>query len=148
MKKLTFTFTFLILIGLFFSCKKYEEGPSFSLRSKKSRLVAIWQIKEVQIPEINFNATTFFSNLKIVFSHPNSVRWEGQGTTFSGEWKLSDEKTAVEITWNYGMTKYSESWYIYRLKEKELTLQIPVLMRDTNNNTKQMSGKFYLKKSK
>lgn len=100
----------------------------------------------MQIPEIDFDATPFFSNVTIIISHPNSIRWEEQGTVISGEWTLSEEKTAVEIDWKLGMTKYSESWYIYKLKEKEIILRIPVLMKNENNELKHFNGKFYLQK--
>lgn len=39
-------FVFLCLFVLFIcpSCKKYEEGPGISLRSKKARFTGIWQL--------------------------------------------------------------------------------------------------------
>lgn len=45
--KTTIKSTLALLIGLplfFVSCKKYEEGPALSLRSKKERVANTWKI--------------------------------------------------------------------------------------------------------
>lgn len=35
------------VIALAFACGKYEEGPKFSLESKKSRLVGEWKVTSI-----------------------------------------------------------------------------------------------------
>jgi hypothetical protein len=58
-------------IPTFQSCKKGENDPSISLRSRKARLVAEWELKEGSITTVNggttviytFNGTTMTSSL-------------------------------------------------------------------------------------
>ena len=44
----------------FQSCSKYEDGPAFSLRTKKSRLVGDWELVKIngQSPEAYMNSSS------------------------------------------------------------------------------------------
>jgi hypothetical protein len=46
MKKIIVLALCIITLGTLNSCKKYEDGPAFSLRSKKSRVAAEWNVKK------------------------------------------------------------------------------------------------------
>lgn len=49
MKKLTGFSLFIVLLLIFSSCGKYEEGPAFSLRTKKMRVTGEWKIDKILV---------------------------------------------------------------------------------------------------
>ncbi len=49
-KRIVLVATVLIFLGIGFnSCKKYEEGPSFTLLTATKRITGTWELKETQI---------------------------------------------------------------------------------------------------
>src|SRR4051812_28988231 len=62
MKRLsTYFFIVAIIFSVaFVSCKKYPEGPAFSLRSKKARLSNTWKIEQYKFNGVD--STSFAKN--------------------------------------------------------------------------------------
>ena len=56
MKKLVYL-AFVLMIGAITitSCRKYEEGPNISLRSKEARIANNWRIESAQLNGVNKN---------------------------------------------------------------------------------------------
>lgn len=58
MKKLTIYLSLLLIVAT--TCKKYEEGPAISLRSKENRLYQTWKGKEIyrngEVEEVSYNS--------------------------------------------------------------------------------------------
>ncbi|MDD4149431.1 MAG: hypothetical protein PHE33_05325 [Bacteroidales bacterium] len=49
-KRIVLIFTVLVLMGMGFnSCKKYEEGPSFTLLTATNRITGTWELKETSL---------------------------------------------------------------------------------------------------
>ena len=98
---------FGILAGLLFSsCGKYDEGPNFSLRSKKSRLVNVWVIDKVMqdgedvtamILESNPNYSMDIrkDNTVIITQYDEDL---GQMVEDKGKWEFSKDKEEVEFS--------------------------------------------------
>jgi hypothetical protein len=98
---------FGILAGLLFSsCGKYDEGPNFSLRSKKSRLVNVWVIDKViqdgedvteMIKESNPNYSMDIrkDNTVIITQYDEDL---GQMVENKGKWEFSKDKEEVEFS--------------------------------------------------
>jgi hypothetical protein len=98
---------FGILAGLLFSsCGKYDEGPNFSLRSKKSRLVNVWVFDKViqdgedvteMIKEINPNYSIDIrkDNTFIITQYDEDL---GQMVEDKGKWEFSKDKEEVEFS--------------------------------------------------
>jgi hypothetical protein len=61
MKKILF-YSFIIGI-LFTTCKKYEEGPYISFRSKKARVVGDWELISYCRVDVDAGITTMFDTL-------------------------------------------------------------------------------------
>lgn len=116
----------LILVA----CGKYENGPSFSLLTKKTRLVRAWEIEEILYNEepVTFNAGVMNSVYTFDKDQGYSVVGEGpQGTINEyGTWEFDDKKEHVMITL-YGTTS---SYRISRLKNTSLWLK-----QDTSGGT-------------
>lgn len=121
-------------------CKKYEEGPGLSLKTKKARLVGDWDLKETD----NERTQEFLkTNGEIIFEFEKDGDvnvstegilnysyggWYGYSYSYSrdvdnnelGSWEFNDDKSDVEIT--YG-GNYTNSFEIIRLTNKELILE-------------------------
>lgn len=104
-------------LGIMFgtvSCGKYEDGPGFSLKSKKARLVGEWEVVEVDkvnIEDFNF-AFEFEKNGDIEFTYS----YYGYSYTEKGDWEWEDGKSSLEIE----LDGYTEEWEILKLTSEEL----------------------------
>ena len=99
----------IIVITSLFSCKKYEEGPIFSLRTKKSRLVNEWKLLDA-IAGID---------LYWKFEKNGKCTQTINSLSFDGTWNFEDNKESLAITFN-GKT---ESSPIIKLTKDELWLK-------------------------
>ena len=84
----------------FESCKKYEDGPAFSLRSKKARLTGEWELVKIN----GQNPNEYLSN-NSGYSYYNRVI-----TNFSSEWEFEDDNDFSRNT-SYTETTSYTNWY-------------------------------------
>ncbi|GAB4278083.1 MAG: hypothetical protein Kow0068_01560 [Marinilabiliales bacterium] len=110
---------FLILIVLLFNvaCKKYEEGPYFSLITKKGRLCKEWNVQKFFYNE-NDSTASFCNKIGYSFSfgterfdnsshktgHPLNIKNDSMGQYYSGWWDLVKDKKELEIDFFYTFT--------------------------------------------
>jgi len=103
-------------------CKKYEEGPAFSLLTKKARVVGKWEF------EINPNTntiywgssyvgTSLFNEDIVEFTKDMKVLWNDVDY---GSWRFDDDKENIIL--HPGSSDLY--WYILRLKNNELWVYI------------------------
>ncbi|MCX6310753.1 MAG: hypothetical protein NT084_03870 [Bacteroidetes bacterium] len=130
MKKLLFIF--LSILITFTACKKYQDGPSFTLYPKKYRLARGWVIDKVF--ENGVDKTTEYKNLYCNFSWYidklqnyilsytayNTLPYSEMGT-----WKFSNNKTHLLFSNNdvNALPTISNDWTIYRLTVKEFWIE-------------------------
>ena len=62
-KNLSLVTLLVVLISILTSCKKYEEGPGFSLKTKKSRLVGKYEVTEYTVEGEDHLTYKFAENL-------------------------------------------------------------------------------------
>ncbi len=119
MKKIRLSGLFLALVMVmstmtFQSCGKYEEGPAFSLRSKKSRLVNKWKVekmyengKEITLTteeQAILNATTYEFTSDNKFIIHSEITQEQYGETYTTvsdityDWDFNSDKTKILLT--------------------------------------------------
>jgi hypothetical protein len=107
-------------------CGKYDDGPGFSLMSKKSRMVGTWDVvssTDSQTGEVyNYCSNTNYC-IEITLDKDNKLTQKftyssGQSQTYSGTWDFSDDKSQLILT----QGGYSTSYEIKRLTNKELWL--------------------------
>lgn len=99
--KLVLAACVVVLLNLS-SCKKYEDGPSLSLKSKNSRLTGEWEVDEIDnvSPSVGFGGTMILEFEKDGdFSYTTSYSYDGASYSYSyeGEWEWEDGKKSVEI---------------------------------------------------
>lgn len=118
-----FKIVFLAVVGSLFlitSCGKYEDGPGFSLRTKKSRLTGEWTLEEYDNQPV--------SGYTVKWEFKKDGSWEEfysddtDTYTDKGDWEWEDKKREIEIS--YDDASYGKlDWKILRLTNKELWLE-------------------------
>lgn len=113
------------------SCGKYEEGPGFSLLSKKARIVGEWSISNITVngQSQDLSNTAIDISIKSDDTYRVTTSYTFGGVTYTdtenGTWKLSDDKLKFITTDSAGTISESE---ILMLKNKEMK------MRDIDGN--------------
>ncbi len=108
-------------------CKKYEDGPAFSLRSKKERIANTWRVEQAlngsQDVTSNFDQyelqmlTSGNATLSALYTL-GDLSFELQT---NGTWSL--ENSNEDLRLDYENNDADETYKILRLKEDELWLR-------------------------
>ena len=107
----------LAVAALGTGCKKYPEGPGFSLASKKARMAQEWAIVMATV-----NGTDVTSALTDVFydlAKDGTLTFKSSGPALTGNWAFSADETQVLFTSGVLV----DTWTILRLKKKELKME-------------------------
>jgi len=103
----------------FVSCGKYEDGPNFSLRTKKARIAGEWEIVRIgnqSYPDNGYSIELEFDkdgDLKFTYNY------DGYSYSSSGEWEFSGDKEELELTLDGFITDFE----ILRLTNDELWME-------------------------
>ena len=118
------------------SCGKYDEGPTFSLRSKKARLVGEWELDKVTGPDFDgsdlddidyvfefekdgdFDVTITTPGYTYTY-YGNTYTYGGGTYVISGEWEWENNKEDIEVE----MDGDIQDFEILKLTSKELILE-------------------------
>lgn len=131
----------LILLTLFTSCGKYEEGPNFSLRTKKNRLRSDWKLNKLYINgyiqnDIGFRLllkdnNKFYYGYSLKSLPLSSTDYDFHADSL-GMWELTKNKEhlrlrhqEIDTDQEYKMV----DWKILRLEKTDL-----VLSREDNDD--------------
>jgi hypothetical protein len=128
MKRIILFFTFVI--GFTFilpSCKKYEEGPALSLRSKKERISNTWVIESAF--RNNVNISDAYKDFILTMNKNGSATLQLKVIVFSSEiflqtdgtWTLEEFNENLRL--NFENNDYDRYYEIIKLKENELWLR-------------------------
>jgi hypothetical protein len=139
------TIFLLLAILLLFSCQKFEDGPKYSLYTKKERLTNKWQVDSVHqldpLENTSTNISKSYPNSTLTFEKDNNYNFihfnnnSSQYTINRGTWSFSDSKS--EIILDGKATDYNTAtkailseneiaaiYRIRRLKKDEMSLWI------------------------
>lgn len=124
----------VLAIALVFSldsCKKYEDGPLLSFRSKQERVVNSWKLEKYLNNDIDKTAELTVTNYKEFYNADGSCKRtfndsSGDFVDQPGTWAFNSDKTEININ-GIGSVELSQSLgtvsasaiKILRLKEKE-----------------------------
>jgi hypothetical protein len=117
--------TLFVLITLsavmYTSCKKYEEGPAFSLRSKKARVVGKWKVEKAFNNGNDITSTVNVINPRYEFKKNGdlivTITFFGVSDSETWKWEFNDDKERIISIEPNGN---KEELQILRLKNKEL----------------------------
>lgn len=119
-------------VVLFVGCGKYEEGPSISLRAKKTRLVGDWKMDSAELGGVN--VTLFYPVFNVQFAEDGAYNEQVSilGLTdevFQGNWRFNDGKASIRLDYEDGRTSQVE---IKRLTNQELWVEFETSSPFTN----------------
>ncbi len=127
MKKIIILFITVISI---IACKKYENGPSISLKSEKARIANEWVVE--QYIEDGKDKTSTLSSVKFTFEKDGVCTVITPNGTFVGVWQTEsddddddDNKVKIEFKFTAKDTYVEElddDWEISKLKDNEMWL--------------------------
>ncbi|MDP2174298.1 MAG: lipocalin family protein [Bacteroidota bacterium] len=120
MKKLLFPLVCLMFV--FSSCKKYEDGPGFSLRSKTARVAGEWKVEKQIENGQDLPLTPDDKDDTWVFKKDGTYEIQDPGnSTESGTWVFDSKKENIIISEkSFGI---SITMKILRLTNKEMWLE-------------------------
>ena len=110
MKKAPFYLVlFLIVIS---SCKKYDEGPAISLRSKEKRLCQEWELKKIELngtidPDEDFSYYYWDMHKEGTIDARLKYIDESDEEKMEFDWEWINDKEGIKITSQYGKRKGS-----------------------------------------
>jgi hypothetical protein len=127
LKKITYvTIAGASILATSSSCGKYEDGPGFSLLSKKSRIVGDWEVKSLGSTVLNAEYgidMSFEKNGSMLFTYT----YVGSGNeTYTGSWDFASDKENLILNIDGDATVFE----IKRLTNKELWLDDDVTAAD------------------
>jgi hypothetical protein len=80
----------LMVSGSMTSCRKYEEGPNISLRTKRARVTNNWKIESAQVDGIEKS----FDPYIVTIIDPVTL----EARNVQGTWKLYDDDRKIALT--------------------------------------------------
>lgn len=108
------------------SCGKYEEGPGFTLLTKKMRLTNDWDVKEVVYSDGTVVADN--DDQYTTFEKDGTAKAIDGNLIVTGTWEFSSDKEKLRVTYTYFGQPDTDEFTIIRLTNKELWL------KDINND--------------
>lgn len=120
------------MIGIMPGCKKYEDGPAISLKSKTKRVVNTWKLEAYYWNGIESTSSLLISGYEESYSDGGNysrsyIDKDGDFFSESGDWEFDDKKdnlvisgvSSIELSDN-NSTVTNSRVTILRLKTKEL----------------------------
>ena len=104
----------LITISTFESCKKYEEGPGFSLRSRTERVSNNWKVENYKINGADY--TSLLSGYSEVFEKSGAYSYHLDGVSGTGQWTFQNDDETIKV--NGTDAQASRTLIILKLEEK------------------------------
>ena len=113
----------MITILNFHSCKKYDDGPSFTLRTTTARLTGEWEIVKIGseiYPQDGYSLEfEFEKDGDFTYKYEYSYGGQNYSYSYGGEWEFSSDKENIEINLNGSVSDFE----INRLTNKELWIE-------------------------
>lgn len=119
--------TLITIAPLVTGCGKYEEGPDFSLRSRKERIANTWRVEKAM--NGSDDVTSVFNQYELKMTKDGdatlTANYSLGSLTFefatSGNWSLGNNAEDLEL--DFENNDADETYGILRLKEEELWLK-------------------------
>jgi hypothetical protein len=98
------------------SCKKYEEGPLISLKTKSARLTRTWKLEKAE--QNGVDITNALPAMEQTFDDNGTYTLLMNGSESSGTWEFDGDKENILIKINGSAD--TDKLKIIRLKSKEV----------------------------
>ncbi|MEZ5047054.1 MAG: hypothetical protein R2831_08675 [Chitinophagaceae bacterium] len=131
MYKLSSVIVILVAITSFVACRKYEEGPNISFRTKNARITNNWRIESALVQGVEKSLDPyyakqkhyFYSNGDYVVTIIDAVTLEAEN--LQGNWTFFDNDKKVALTIRKPITQKDSTteYHILKLYNKQLWLR-------------------------
>lgn len=98
-------------------CKKYEDGPGLSFRSKAARVSNTWEVESYTINGLDNTSSLKNLNYTETYDKDGNCSYNSSAGSGSGKWEFQSDKEQIKRSGLSGQS--SETLYILRLKENE-----------------------------
>ena len=123
-------FAFAILVSVS-SCRKYEEGPNISLRTKKARITNNRRYESAQVDGVEVSSDPYFAKQKHYFYRDGKYIQTiidpitQEARNLQGNWVLydNDKKIAVTVKIPPANKDSTNNYSILKLFEKQMWLR-------------------------
>lgn len=113
------TSLFVLIAGLstltITGCKKYEDGPLISLRSREARVANTWKIDNYKVNGTDY--TSLMGGYSETFTKSGGYSYESSILNGSGTWKFRNHDEEIALTGTANQDNYT--LVILKLEEKE-----------------------------
>ena len=111
-------FSIILIIGASLTgCKKYEDGPALSLRSKTARVANTWKVQSYTINGVDYTSSLTSINYTETYDKDGNYSYVSSAGTGSGKWEFQSDKEQIKRSGVSGQS--TQTLYILRLKERE-----------------------------
>ncbi len=125
--KINIIFIAFLFLATSLSCAKYEEGPAFSLNTKKTRVSNKWDYQSVRNIQTDLIKYSEFENWNDLYDKENdftrTIIYLSEITTYHGKWEFTDQKRGIVITYMRGEQLVTERYKIIRLTNDEFWIR-------------------------
>lgn len=116
--KIKIIYTCIVIVtASIIGCKKYEEGPILSLRSKTARVANTWKVESFTMNGSDFTSTFTSINYTETYDKDGNYSYNSSAGSGSGKWVFESDKEQIKRSGVSGQS--SATLYILRLKERE-----------------------------
>jgi len=97
------------------SCKKYPDGPTFSIHSRTERVANTWRVDNYKVNDADY--TSLVSGYTETYSKDGNFSYSFGSLAGTGTWAFQNKDEQIKIT---GNTNQSDvTLYILKLEEKQ-----------------------------
>ncbi len=120
----------IVLLTVPVSCKKYDDGPWFSIYSRKERATGNWYFELVREDGVDITENYADQNLNMrrngflywTQGYYGNNPWDTYG--IQGEWKFTNDDRQIEMFFNIGVREeFTLVWDITRLAYADMRLE-------------------------
>jgi len=96
------------------SCKKYPDGPEFTLRSRTERVSHAWDVENYTINGVDYTSTV--SNYTETYTKQGAYSYSWSLANGSGTWTFQSSDAQIQL--NGSDAQSSRTLFILRLEDK------------------------------
>lgn len=99
----------------FYACKKYENGPGLSLRSRSERVAGTWGVENLK--KNGNDITSLYQDYKETYTKSGDYTYNWGGISGSGNWAFQKEDEEIKLTGT--LNQADHTLVIQKLKEDQ-----------------------------
>lgn len=107
----------IVVVMSLSNCKKYEEGPILSLRTKTARVANTWKVASYTSNGTDYTSLFTNANYTETYDKDGNYSYTSSWGSGAGKWEFQSDKKEIKRSGVAGQS--TETLVILKLKEKE-----------------------------